>query len=77
MHAGTARSTEDRQGLLESNLLVDQQDMLTIDGDKAFALSVTADMLALPEDARAIAKAQIQNWLDGSRLVPQLQFDVK
>uniref|UniRef100_A0A915AK87 MADF domain-containing protein n=1 Tax=Parascaris univalens TaxID=6257 RepID=A0A915AK87_PARUN len=64
-------------GQLQGNVLLQQHDMHAIDGDKAFALSVTADMRALPEHARAIAKAQIQNWLDSSRLVPQMNFEVK
>lgn len=51
--------------------------MHTMDGYKAFALSVTADMMGLPDHARIIAKAQIQNWLDNSRVLPQTQFDVK
>ncbi|VDN21646.1 unnamed protein product [Gongylonema pulchrum] len=56
-----------------NNLSLEQQDMSAIDGDKAFALSVTADMLALPENARAMVKAEIQNWLDNSRLSQQLE----
>lgn len=64
-------------GQIQGNVLVQQHDMHTTDGDKAFALSVTADMRALPEHARAVAKAQIQNWLDNSRLIPQIHFEVK
>lgn len=63
--------------MVTRSLSLQQRDMNAVDGDKAFALSVTADMLALPEHARAIAKAQIQNWLDNSRLSQQIQFDSK
>ncbi|MCP9262329.1 Oligoribonuclease, mitochondrial [Dirofilaria immitis] len=58
---------EIEQATVARSLSLQQRDMNAIDGDKAFALSVTADMLALPEHARTIAKAQIQNWLDNSR----------
>lgn len=58
-------NAEDRHSLLESSFMDDQQGV-SFDGDKAFALSVTADLLALPEQAREIAKARIQSWLDGS-----------
>lgn len=56
-----------------------QHDLSVTDGDRAFAISVCSDMRALPEPARAIAKAQIQNWLDNSRIIPQtpIQFEVK
>uniref|UniRef100_A0A0N5AZ76 Alcohol dehydrogenase transcription factor myb/sant-like protein n=1 Tax=Syphacia muris TaxID=451379 RepID=A0A0N5AZ76_9BILA len=56
-----------------------QSDLSVTDGDRAFAVSVYSDMRALPEPARAIAKAQIQNWLDNSRIIPQnqIQFEVK
>ncbi|VDN55242.1 unnamed protein product [Dracunculus medinensis] len=64
-------------GQTQGTVLVQQHDMHTMDGDKAFALSVTADMMGLPDHARIIAKAQIQNWLDNSRVLPQTQFDVK
>ncbi|KAK6102780.1 Alcohol dehydrogenase transcription factor Myb/SANT-like family protein [Brugia pahangi] len=73
---GTHREAE-RATMVTRNLSLQQRDMNAVDGDKAFALSVTADMLALPEHARAIAKAQIQNWLDNSRLSQQMQFDSK
>uniref|UniRef100_A0A8R1TKY4 MADF domain-containing protein n=1 Tax=Onchocerca volvulus TaxID=6282 RepID=A0A8R1TKY4_ONCVO len=66
-----------RTAIVTRSLSLQQRDMNAIDGDKAFALSVTADMLALPEHARTIAKAQIQNWLDNSRLSQQIQFDSK
>ncbi|MFH4984078.1 hypothetical protein AB6A40_010787 [Gnathostoma spinigerum] len=64
-------------GHLTTNSIIQLQDMSACDPDKSFALSVIGDMRALPEHARAVAKAQIQNWMDGSRLAPQVQFEVK
>ncbi|VDN32558.1 unnamed protein product [Gongylonema pulchrum] len=73
-HGGVySAQNEQRTSLVAGNLSLEQQDMSAIDGDKAFALSVTADMLALPENARAMVKAEIQNWLDNSRLSQQLE----
>lgn len=64
-------------GQIQGNVLIQQHEVHANDGDKAFALSVTADMRALPEHARVIAKAQIQNWIDNSRLTPLVHFDTK
>ncbi|VDD85862.1 unnamed protein product [Enterobius vermicularis] len=66
------------QGHVQTADLI-QHDLSVTDGDRAFAISVCSDMRALPEPARAIAKAQIQNWLDNSRIIPQtpIQFEVK
>lgn len=39
-----------------------------MDGDRAFALSVAADLRALPEHARSMARAQIQHLLENSKI---------
>ncbi|KAI1704565.1 alcohol dehydrogenase transcription factor myb/SANT-like domain-containing protein [Ditylenchus destructor] len=39
-----------------------------LDGDRAFALSVAADLAALPEHARNMARAQIQHLLQNSKI---------
>ncbi|VDN05385.1 unnamed protein product [Thelazia callipaeda] len=77
--AKTAQGThrDSQRAIFREGLSLQQRDMIAVDGDKAFALSVTADMLALPEQARTIVKAQIQNWLDNSRFSQQMQFDSK
>lgn len=38
------------------------------DGERAYALSVVADLLCLPEHARSMAKAQIQHLLENSKI---------
>lgn len=39
-----------------------------LDGDRAFALSVVADLSALPEHAKSMARAQIQHLLENSKI---------
>lgn len=39
-----------------------------LDGDRAFALSVAADLSALPEHAKSMARAQIQHLLENSKI---------
>ncbi|VDM46209.1 unnamed protein product [Toxocara canis] len=54
----------------KEDILLQEHGARTIDGDKAFALSVLADLQALPEHARPVVRMQIQNWLDSSMSRP-------
>uniref|UniRef100_A0A915N1Q2 MADF domain-containing protein n=1 Tax=Meloidogyne javanica TaxID=6303 RepID=A0A915N1Q2_MELJA len=49
-------------------ILPHQQQPSMVDGERAFAHSVVADLLCLPEHARIMAKAQIQHLLENSKI---------
>ena len=49
-------------------IITNEPPAVTIDGDRAFAISVAADLLCLPEHARTMARAQIQHLLENSKI---------
>uniref|UniRef100_A0A914L8X1 MADF domain-containing protein n=1 Tax=Meloidogyne incognita TaxID=6306 RepID=A0A914L8X1_MELIC len=52
----------------QQHLILPQQQPSMVDGERAFAHSVVADLLCLPEHARIMAKAQIQHLLENSKI---------